>query len=279
MIKEIFVPLLHAGSDMAALDAAIALAKLHEAHISVLVTLEHPMPLVTEFGYVPLELTQQQFEEARSAAEKQAKRARDRLAKEAVSSEVRLTEVMLLWSEETAALQARHADISIIGGPDPGKDSPRFALTFKSLLLNSGRPVLLIPRGAKLNVPLRRAVVAWKPTGEASRALHDALPLLANASEIDVLVVDPRVAEGQHGQQPGADIAVHLARHGLKVNVVSQPKAGLSVGGNVLLHVQDVDADLLVMGGYGHARWREVVLGGATNSVLEGATRPVLFSH
>ena len=279
MIKEIFVPLLHAGSDMVALDAAIALAKLHDAHISVLVTLEHPMPLVTEFGYVPLELTQQQFEEARIGAEAQAKRARDHLAKEAVSSEVRLTEVMLLWSEETAALQARHADISIIGGPDPGKDSPRFALTFKSLLLNSGRPVLLIPRGARLNVPLRRAVVAWKPTGEASRALHDALPLLANASEIDVLVVDPRVAEGQHGQQPGADIAVHLARHGLKVNVVCQPKSGLSVGGNVLMHVQDVDADLLVMGGYGHARWREVVLGGATNSVLEGATRPVLFSH
>lgn len=279
MIKEIFVPLLHAGSDLAALDAAVALARLHEAHISVLVTLEHPMPLVTEFGYVPLELTQQQFEEARSAAEKQAKRARDHLAKEAVSSEVRLTEVMLLWSEETAALQARHADISIIGGPDPGKDSPRFALTFKSLLLNSGRPVLLIPRHAKLNVPMRRVVVAWKPTGESSRALHDALPLLANASEIDVLIVDPRVAEGQHGQQPGADIALHLARHGLKVNVVSQPKAGLSVGGNVLMHVQDVDADLLVMGGYGHARWREVVLGGATNSVLEGATRPVLFSH
>ena len=279
MIKEIFVPLLHAGSDMAALDAAIALARLHEAHISVLVTLEHPMPLVTEFGYVPLELTQQQFEEARTGAEAQAKRARDRLAKEAVSSEVRLTEVMLLWSEETAALQARHADISVIGGPDPGKDSPRFALTFKSLLLNSGRPVLLIPRGAKLNVPMRRAVVAWKPTGEASRALHDALPLLANASEIDVLIVDPRVSEGMHGQQPGGDIAVHLAGHGLKVNVVSQPKAGLSVGGNVLLHIQDVDADLLVMGGYGHARWREVVLGGATNSVLEGATRPVLFSH
>jgi len=228
---------------------------------------------------VPLELTQQQFEEARTGAEAQAKRARDRLAKEAVSSEVRLTEVMLLWSEETAALQARHADISIIGGPDPGKDSPRFALTFKSLLLNSGRPVLLIPRGARLNVPMRRVVVAWKPTGEASRALHDALPLLANASEIDVLIVDPRVSEGMHGQQPGGDIAVHLARHGLKVNVVSQPKAGLSVGGNVLLHVQDVDADLLVMGGYGHARWREVVLGGATNSVLEGATRPVLFSH
>lgn len=279
MIKEIFVPLLHAGSDLAALDAAVALARLHDAHISVLVTLEHPMPLVTEFGYVPLELTQQQFEEARSAAEKQAKRARDHLAKEAVSSEVRLTEVMLLWSEETAALQARHADISIIGGPDPGKDSPRFALTFKSLLLNSGRPVLLIPRHAKLNVPMRRVVVAWKPTGESSRALHDALPLLANASEIDVLIVDPRVSEGQHGQQPGADIAQHLARHGLKVNVVSQPKAGLSVGGNVLMHVQDVDADLLVMGGYGHARWREVVLGGATNSVLEGATRPVLFSH
>jgi nucleotide-binding universal stress UspA family protein len=279
MIKEIFVPLLHADSDEAALDAALNLARAHRAHITALVTLEHPMPLVTEFGYVPLELTQQQFDEARSAAEVQATRARARLAREEVSSEVRLTEVMLLWSEETAALHARHADISVIGGPDPKRDSPRFALTFKSLLLNSGRPVLLVPRGATLTAPPRRVVVAWKPTGEASRALHDALPLLTRASQIDVLMIDPSVTEGRHGQQPGADIAQHLARHGLTVNVVGQPKAGLSVGANLLLHMQDVDADLLVMGGYGHARWREVVLGGATHSILEGATRPVLFSH
>ena len=130
-----------------------------------------------------------------------------------------------------------------------------------------------------MTTPPRRVVLAWKPAREASRALHDALPLLAQGSEIDVLMIDPQVAEGRHGEQPGADIAAHLARHGFRVNVESMPNEGLSDGENLLRHVQDVGADLLVMGGYGHARWREIVLGGATQVVLEGARSPVLLSH
>jgi len=279
MIREIFVPLLHSGSDNAALDAALALAKAHSANVAALVTLEHPLPLVTEFGYVPVELSQSQLDAVRAEAEAQAARARARLQREDVSSEVRLTEVMLLWSEETAALQAVHADLSVLGGPDPAHVSPRFALTFKQLLLNSGRPVLVVPIDATLTLPLRRVVMAWKPTREATRALHDALPLIAPGSEIDVLMIDPQVTEGRHGEQPGADIAAHLARHGFKVNVVAQPREGLSDGVNLLQHAQNVDADLLVMGGYGHARWREVVLGGATRTVLDEARKPVLFSH
>jgi nucleotide-binding universal stress UspA family protein len=278
MIREIFVPLLNSGGDGVALDAAMVLAKEHDAHVCALVTLEHPMPLVSEFGYVPLEVSQRQLDAERADAEAQATRARAQLAREAVSSEVRLTETMLLWSEETTALQARHADISVLGGPDPAQAS-HFALTFKSLLLQSGRPVLVVPMGATLTLPLRRVVLAWQPTREATRALHDALPLLANATEIDVLMIDPEVGEGHHGEQPGADIAQHLARHGLSVRVVAMPGQGRSDGENLLRHVQGVDADLLVMGGYGHARWREVALGGATRSVLEGARKPVLFSH
>lgn len=279
MIREIFVPLMRSANDVAALDAAMVLARASQAHISVLITLEHPMPLVTEFGYVPMEVAQRQFDESRAAAAALADKARAQLAREAVSSEVRQTEVLLMWSEQTAALQARHADITVIGGPDPEQDSPRFALTFKNLLLRSGRPVLMIPAGARLEVPARRVVLAWKPTPEAARAVHDALPLIAPASQVDVLMIDPQVAEGAHGEQPGADIARHLARHGLQVNIVALPRQGNSDGENLLRHVREVGADLLVMGGYGHSRWREVVLGGATRAVLDGAQGPVLFSH
>jgi nucleotide-binding universal stress UspA family protein len=269
---------MRSDSDNTALAAAVVLAKTHDAHVSALVTLEHPMPLVTEFGYVPLEVNQRQLDEARAAAEAQAANARAWLVREGVPSEVRLTDAMLLWSEETAALQARYADLSVLGGPDPVR-ATRFALTFKSLLLQSGRPVLMLPTGATLSLPPRRVVLAWKPTREASRALHDALPLLAKATEIDVLTIDPEVAEGRHGEQPGADIARHLARHDLSVRVVALPQQGRSDGENLLRHVSEVDADLLVMGGYGHARWREVMLGGTTHTVLGGARRPVLFSH
>jgi nucleotide-binding universal stress UspA family protein len=279
MIREIFVPLMRSVTDAAALDVAMALARAHQAHIISLVTLEHPMPLVTEFGYVPVESSQRQLEESRRAAQSLADRARAQLAHEDVSSEVRLTEVMLLWSEETAALQARHCDLSVIGGSDVDQDTPRFPLTFKSLLMRSGRPLLVVPRDARLAVPPRRVVLAWKPTREATRALHDALPLLDAASEIEVLMVDPHVAEGQHGESPGADIARHLSRHGLAVTVTALPRQGRSDGAAILRHVEEAGADLLVMGGYGHARWREIVLGGATRSVLEGMSTPVLFSH
>jgi nucleotide-binding universal stress UspA family protein len=279
MICEIFVPLLRSSSDSAALDAAMVLARAHKAHVTSLVTLEHPMPLVTEFGYVPIEASQRQLDEARTAAEALAARTRAQLAHEDVTSEVRVTEVMLLWSEETAALHARHCDLTVMGGPDPQDASPHFGLNFKTLLMNSGRPVLVVPQGAKVSAPARRAVIAWKPTAEAARAVHEALPLLAASSQIDVLMIDPQVAEGRHGEQPGADIARHLARHGLTVNVVALSREGQSDGAAILRHVQDVGADLLVMGGYGHARWREVVLGGATRSILEGARTAVLFSH
>jgi nucleotide-binding universal stress UspA family protein len=279
MIREIFVPMLRSATDAAALDAAMARARAHRAHITGLVTLEHPMPLVTEFGYVPVESTQSQLQESRAAAQALAERARAQLAHEDVSSEVRLTEVMLLWSEETAALQARHCDLSVLGGPDPDQDTPRFALTFKCLLMRSGRPVLVMPREARLALPPRRVVLAWKPTAEAARALHDALPLLDAGSEVEVLMIDPQVGEGRHGESPGADIAHHLVRHGLTVTVTAQPRQGRSDGAAILRHVEEVGGDQLVIGGDGHARWREIVLGGATRGVLDGLRTPVLFSH
>ena len=279
MIREIFVPLLRTASDMAALDAALVLARAHHAHITGLVTLEQPMPLITEFGYVPVESSQRQLDESRAAAEVLAARTRAHLAHDDITSEVRLTEAMLLWSEETAALHARHCDLSVLGGPDPDDASPHFALNFKSLLMHSGRPVLMVPKGAVVSAPARRVVIAWKPTAEAARAIHEAMPLMSAGTRIDVLMIDPQVAEGRHGEQPGADIARHLARHSLNVNIVSLPREGRTDGAAILHHVNDVGADLLVMGGYGHARWREVVLGGATRGVLEGARTAVLFSH
>lgn len=281
MIRDIFVPLLGSRSDQAALDGALAIATAQDAHVTALVTLQHPMPLVTEFGYVSAEVDQRVLDEARAEATNRAEETRKRLGRESVSSEVRVTEVMALWSEETAAMQAMHCDIAVIGRPAPGEfdGSPRFDLTFRSLLLRSGRPVLVVPPDAVLTVPARRVVLAWKPTPEAARALHASLPLLADAAEIDVLVIDPKVTESGYGEQPGADIARLLARHGVKANVVQQPRSGLRIGECLLRHVRETDADLLVMGGYGHRHWRELVLGGATHEVVADARKAVLFSH
>jgi nucleotide-binding universal stress UspA family protein len=277
--KDLFVPLLRGAGDAAALDAAVALAGPRGAHLSVLVTMESPMPMITDWGMVPAEVNEDLIEEARAASAALAASARARLAREALLSEVRVADAMLLWSEQTAALQARHADLSVIGGPDPKDTRPRFALTFKSLLLDSGRPVLMVPLGAKVEAVPRHIALAWKPTREATRALHDVLPLLARGTRVDVLMVDPLVAEGAHGEQPGADIARHLARHGLEARVIAMPREGRSVGEALLAQVRESGAEWLVMGGYGHTRLREYVLGGCTRTVVGGARVPVFFSH
>ena len=278
MIRDLFVPLIDAPGDEDALDAALALAQAFGAHVTAYVTLEHPVPVAAEVGHVAFELSALQVEQARQRAEAQKQRAEARLARESVPSEVRVSGLMPLWSEETAAWQARHADLSVIGGSDARTDS-RFGLTFRSLLARSGRPVLYVPQGAGVRAPAQRLVIAWTPTADATRALHDALPLFAPGAEVDLLMIDPVVSESAHGEQPGADIALHLARHGFEVRVISRASEGWSVGECLLRHVLEAGSDLLVMGGYGHGHWREFLLGGATRSVLTGAKTPVLFSR
>jgi len=278
MIRDIFVPLLDSPHDDAALDAAMALALAFDGHVTAYVTQDPPMPVVAETAQAAWELTALQLEQAREAAQAQKRRAEARLSRERVPSEVRVSSLVRLFSEETAVWQARHADLSVLGGGDALNES-RFGLSFRSLLFRSGRPILLVPEGATVVAPSLRPVIAWTPTADASRALHDALPLFAPGAEVDLLMVDPVVSDTAHGEQPGAEIAQHLSRHGFRTRVVIRPSSGLSTGANLLRHLIENDSDLLVMGGYGHGRWRELLLGGTTRSVLAGARSPVLFAH
>lgn len=273
------MPLLHGPGDAGAMEAAIALANAHGAHLAALVTTENPMPIVTDWGMVPTDVDQTLRENAHAEAAALAASARARLAREAISSEVRVADALLLWSEETAALHARHADLTVLGRPEVDEGRPRFALNFKALLLNSGRPVLVVPTGATFQAAPRHVTVAWKPTPEASRALHDALPLFSRGARVDVVMIDPVVSEGRHGEQPGADIAQHLARHGFEARVIALPRGGKSAGACLLTQVRESGAEWLVMGGYGHARLREWVLGGCTRDAVTGAITPVLFAH
>jgi nucleotide-binding universal stress UspA family protein len=122
-------------------------------------------------------------------------------------------------------------------------------------------------------------VVGWDASREAARAVRDALPLLTQAKVVEVVSVNPRPADLGHGDVPGADIALYLARHGVNVEVQRIETRELDVGNALLSHVASEAADLLVMGGYGHARLREIMLGGATRTILHDMTVPVLMSH
>jgi nucleotide-binding universal stress UspA family protein len=173
---------------------------------------------------------------------------------------------------------ARYADLTIVGRPDVATtDSIPFALP-ETLVLASGRPVLLLPPNPQPS-GRRRVLVGWNAGREATRAVADALPFLVKAETVEVLVVDCERNSASHGKEPGADIARHLARHGVEVEVRRMSSGSEDVGRLLLARAAAFGADLLVMGAYGHSRFTELVFGGATRTALHEAPLPVLMSR
>lgn len=177
-------------------------------------------------------------------------------------------------------LSARYADLVVVGQyeEDAKVDAGAGAEFVDELVLASGRPVLVVPYAGKFKRFGRKVLVAWNGSREAARALSDAMPLLERADSVQVVVFNPKKGGG-HGDVPGADIGLFLARHGVKVQVAQQTAKGLDIGSQILSRAADIDADLIVMGCYGHSRMRELVLGGATRTLMESMTVPVLMSH
>jgi nucleotide-binding universal stress UspA family protein len=175
-------------------------------------------------------------------------------------------------------LSARYADLVVAGQPEADDEGDLRGLA-DELVFSAGRPVLFVPYAGRFPALGKRVLVAWDAGREAARAVTDALPLLQRAEAVEVCAFDPEKRARKHGEQPGADVGLYLARHGVKVTVARQSGAGYDVGAQILSRAADVGADLVVMGAYGHARVREMVLGGATRTLLEAMTVPVLMSH
>ena len=191
-----------------------------------------------------------------------------------------------IWSEwrslpylsSDVAVHAYYADLVVIARPEsPGQTAGPPGLA-ESLVLSSGRPIIVFPPRGKVS-RLRRILVAWNATRESIRAVGDALPLLVKAEAVEILVVDHQRHPEGHGQEPGADIARHLARHGAQVQVRRLSSGGKAVGRLLLSQAAAFGADLLVMGAYGHTQLREWMFGGVTRTVLYEADLPVLMSR
>jgi len=179
-----------------------------------------------------------------------------------------------------AAVHARYADLAILGQLDPDSDEPdTIRPRPEHVALASGRPILVVPYAGNFPNLGRRIVIGWNASREAARAVNDAMPLLAAAEIVTVLIIDPRDGPRAHGELPGVDISLHLARHGVKAEIERTVSADLPIGEALLSRAADLGADLLVMGAYGHSRARELLLGGATRSLLRSMTLPVLMSH
>ena len=282
MLKDILVPLLLGENHDAALASACAIAARHQSHVVALVGVSMVTPIATAWSYYPAGIYETLDEVATATTSALAEAVEQRLSREAATHEIRRSTSLWLTSAEQAALHARYADVVVLGVARPIRDVEK--RVFAGVLLDSGRPVLVVPPAAPMGEAAGHAVVAWKSSAEAARAVHDALPLLLGARSVDVLVIEREPGEeDRHGgaghDVAGCDIATHLARHGLTVNVVQRPYTPPSTGQSILAYAQASGADLLVVGGYSRSRALEQVFGGVTRTLLEHATMPVLFSH
>jgi len=178
------------------------------------------------------------------------------------------------------ALNARYADLVVMAQKDPDDEMSRGSADLPAqVAMASARPVLVVPRIPGHDALGGHAVLAWNATREATRAATSALALLKRAQRVSIAVIDEgRRVDSAHGDEPGADAALYLARHGVEAEVVQIPQGGADVSDVLLATVADHGADWLCMGAYGHSRWREVVLGGTTYDVLRRMEIPTLLA-
>ena len=200
---------------------------------------------------------------------------RDAVGNQGISSEWRVADG---YVDEILAAEARVADLVIVGQAEP--DSPPTATPddlAEDIAMAAECPVLIVPHIGAAKPPGKTVMLCWNDSREAKHAAVGALPLLAAADKVIVLIIDPKASRGR--EEPGADVAVWLARHGVKVTVQRDSAADSDVGGVILSRAADHDIDLIVMGIYGHSRMRERVLGGASRTLLASMTAPLLVAH
>jgi len=258
------------------IEAAVQLAVAHDAH---LIALQVPMPLY--LPWTPNHGLRGQIE-AQHKADQEARLQAGQDAFEAAAAKAGLVrrELRVARTDPRDALNlhARYADLVIMGQSDPGSADSSSSI-LEDVIMSCGRAVLVLPYIGLLQPVGRHALVAWDASQEAARAVANALPLLTRADQVTVVSVDPKPSAAGHGQRPGADLGLYLARHGIDVEIANVQSAGIGVGDVLLNQASDRNADLIVMGCYGHTRLRELVLGGATRTVLKTAPVPLLMSH
>lgn len=175
---------------------------------------------------------------------------------------------------------ARRSDIAIINQPPEDAGLSVTARAFvEKILLSTGRPTLVLPRKGGTSAIADLVIIGWSGRRESARAAFDSVPLLTRAKEVRVVWVDPEREHPRPGNLPGADLATALSRHGVNAAIEPLATGGREAGEALLTKISDSGANLLVMGAYGHSRLSELILGGATRSVLSGMDCPVLFSH
>ena len=276
MIKDIVVNLPISSSRDVVSSYAISVAEAFSAHIAGIAFSYEPVIPASVMGGIPSDLIEAQRRENETAAKAAMTRFEQAAQRSGLSSETRMLSSSIAGAAELFSQIARRFDLSVIGQSERDKGLPE-ELIIEGALFGSGRPLIVVPYIQKDGLKLDRVTVCWDGSRAAARAIADAVPLLERAKAIDVLIVASEASKS--GDVPGADMGQHLARHSLKVEVKRVTAPDIDVPSAILSYAADNGTDFLVMGGYGHSRLREFILGGATRGILSAMTVPTLLSH
>jgi nucleotide-binding universal stress UspA family protein len=275
VIKDLIVNLGVGAKRDAAAECAVAVALELDAHLAAVAFAYEPVIPGTVMGGIPVDFIDAQRAENQQAARAAIGRFDETARLGGFSAESRVLASSFAGAADTFARMARRFDLSVVGQAEPGAAAAE-ELIAEAALFQSGRPVLVVPYVHKTGLSLERVMVCWDGSRAAARAIGDAIPFLERAKAVEVVTVSGE--EGKHDSLPGADMGHHLARHGLAVEVKRIVADG-AVHETLLSHAADISADFIVMGGYGHSRLREFILGGATRGMLASMTVPCLMAH
>lgn len=257
---------------------AIATAQAHDAHLDVLCLGVDR----SQTGY---------YYAGASAIVLQETITRAHEESEAIETKVKnvLKNSGIRWASETGVAQladlgrhvaarARFSDLVILPQPYGEDRGAELEPVTESSLFEGHTPVLVLPDNSTPNPKPQRIMIGWNESIEALNAVRAALPLLREADVVHVVVIDPPT-HGPNRSDPGGLLSQYLARHEVKVEIDVLSKTLPRVSDVLIRHAGDMDADLILMGAYGHSRFREAIFGGATRYMLELAKVPVLMAH
>ncbi len=276
-------PVVPRGTGNADVDAigpgptlAVDLARRLEAHVTGVALAVDPIVPGFVVAPLPVEVIEQARTQAMEVARTATGRFRTIPERAGVAAETRVAEILMGGAPEGFVVNCRSTDLVVIGQDDPDRPEPMREAMIETALFEGTAPLLVVPYISRGAIGLERVMIGWDGSRTAARAVQAAMPLLALAKKISVVMIEKA---GSNPGQPGAELATWLARHGLDVELVQVEAPDISVADALLDHAADKSFDLLIMGGYGHSRVREFLLGGATRGILATMTIPVLMAH
>jgi nucleotide-binding universal stress UspA family protein len=274
MIEDIIVSLTVGRSRDPTVGFAVSVAETFDAELAGIAFCYAPVIVAGPLDAVPADFIETQRAENARAAREAVARFKEVTAAVDLPAEIRTVEAGLEEVPGTFGRLARTFDLAIVSQSEPDRIGLEDRIV-EAALFESGRPVIVVPYIQKNGLKLDRVLVCWDGSRTAARALADAIPLLELAKSVEIVTVN----NGHESDELHfSGIGKHLARHGLTAET-KQITADVDVASTILSHAADSSADLIVMGGYGHSRLREFILGGVTRGILGAMTVPVLMSH